>query len=218
MQTVHLPHLVTLELSDVLHFSRILCHIQTPALQVLSIRQSDLGGATNMSLFFSQWSKGSCIPAHLHTLELQHCLQTGDIPYLIRWLARLPNLIRLILIDDSIGAAAESTSSTEETNLFAALASPHGAGDVIGGWLCPSLMQLLLSTNVQVIDLIAIARARGGAAAALDTTSAPHRLRLIEAHVCSGGNQQEIEELHSLMDEVRCACLGCEFNLDINGM
>jgi len=228
-QSVHLPHLATLELCNVIHFSRLLCHIQAPSLQVLSIRQPggvvyhwafrlDFVSDKSMSPFFSQWSQGSFIPTYLHTLELQECLQMGDVPYLIRWLARLPNLVRLILLDDAIGRAADSPSTTEETNLFRALASPQGAGTIVGGWLCPSLMQLLLSTDVQVTDLIAIARARGGIAASLESISPPDRLRIIEAHICPSGNEREIEELYSLMDEVRCACLGCEFNLDINGM
>ena len=59
-----------------------------------------------MVSFFSQWSHPSFVPVKLHTLELVSCLIFTDVPFLIRWLTRLPNLVRLILKDDAIGEAA----------------------------------------------------------------------------------------------------------------
>jgi hypothetical protein len=68
----------------------------------------------------SSRSKYSCHngATRLHNLELVSCLEVEDVAFLIRWLARLPSLTRLILYDDAIGVAAELPSSAEETNIF----------------------------------------------------------------------------------------------------
>jgi hypothetical protein len=224
---VHLAKLTTLELNLVAHPSRILCQMSAPSLQILSIHHP--GGIYDphnnhwktdhepefapLAAFFSQWSQGDFLPLRLHTLELVECLRIDDVPYLIRWLARLPSLVRLILLDDAVGMAVELRSSSEETNILKALASPQEAGTPVKGWLCPSLMQLHLATNLSLTDLIDVARARGGITTPPYSTSPPSRLRSITAPLCPSGSQDEIEELKSLADNVRCGCLGCEFNL-----
>jgi hypothetical protein len=117
---VHPAKLTMLTLSHVAHPSRILCQISAPSLQTLFIRHS--GGiyhplsylATDhapdfapLSIFFSRWSRVDFLPLRLGTLELVECLQIGDVAYLIRWLARLPSLVRLVLLGDAIGLAAQ---------------------------------------------------------------------------------------------------------------
>ena len=223
---VHLAKLTTLELSHVAHPSRILCQIFAPSLQTLSIRHS--GGIYRplsyltidhapefapLSTFFSQWSQVDFLPLRLSTLELVECLQIDDVAYLIRWLARLPSLVRLVLLDDAIGRAAQLQSPTEETNILRVLASPHGAGNHAKGWLCPSLTHLHLATDLILMDLIGVAHARGGIATSLSSASPPSRLRSITAPLCPNGGHDEIEQLKGLVDNVWCVCLGCEFTL-----
>lgn len=227
-QTILFPKLKTLEISHVLHASPMLCRMVAPALQTLSIRHTPtyltrLNGfaytgvrglphePTPLRSYMSQWSQGDAIPTMLHTLELVSCLATEDVAFLIRWLARFPSLVRLILDDDAIVIAAELPPSAEETNLLKALASPQGAGDVIGGWLCPSLMELHLGAGSEVADLLPVAHARGRIASNISPASQPSRLRKIDATLCSYGTQEEIDILKSLVDNVVCECLGCSF-------
>ncbi|RDB21987.1 hypothetical protein Hypma_010885 [Hypsizygus marmoreus] len=218
---VCLPKLLTLGVDRVLYPSTLLSQISAPSLQTLTIRgQAELlwkylsqPELNFLGPFFAQWSQGIFLPTQLHTLELVDCLQVSDVALLIRWLARLPSLVRLILIDDSIARARELRSSSEETNILAALASPEGAGPVVGGWLCPMLMQFCFSTDFQVTDLIPLARARGGVATpSLTTVIRPGRLRVIEAPLCPSGTTEDIRVLANLMDQVRCTCVECQFH------
>ncbi|KAF8151731.1 hypothetical protein B0H34DRAFT_137889 [Crassisporium funariophilum] len=219
--TVVLYHLRTLKLSSVLCIPNLLSGVSTPHLKTLIVAAdiNDWGrriadDTLPMALFFSQWSQPSFIPYRLHTLELVDCLLTTDVPFLIRWLSRLPNLIRLILIDDAIGqAATPSTAGTGQVSLYEALASPTAAAPVSTGWLCPSLMQLHLDTDLAVIDLIGIARARGGIAQPVGNGPSPARLRRLYSPLCPGGNREEISMLISLMDLVECSCFGCVMSI-----
>ncbi|KAJ7916573.1 hypothetical protein B0H13DRAFT_1871174 [Mycena leptocephala] len=121
---VSLPNLHNLELTHVHDFTPLLLNMRAPALRTLTIRDS----AGQMNSIFSQWSQPSFVPAHLQSLELSDCLSPTDTPLLIGWLARLPALVRLTISDsDEIGDPDAPTASPE-TDLFHALASPHGAG------------------------------------------------------------------------------------------
>jgi len=93
----------------------------------------------------------------------------------------------------------------EETNIFKALTWT---------WLCPSLMQLRIAADLQVTDLVPLARARGGRyAESISAGLTPNRLRYLEAPLCPSGSSQEIEWLKELVDEVRCGCLSCQFDI-----
>ncbi|KAF8151732.1 hypothetical protein B0H34DRAFT_728772 [Crassisporium funariophilum] len=150
---------------------------------------------------------------NLHTFELTQCLQPTDVPHLIRWLARLPNIVHLILKDDAIGKAATTLSSeAEQTNIYEALASPAGGRSGCGepgGWLCPSLTILHLDTDDVVADLIPIARARGGFDISAHYVHPPKALRRMEALICSSSSQEEKEELCSLVEQAICVCISC---------
>ena len=217
-EAVSLNNLAVLDLEDVLHPAPLLCEISAPSLKTLSIRSTSMTDVIRarsrrpelalLSSFFSQWSRGIFLPAQLHTLELVDCLQVSDVAYLIRWLARLPSLVRLTLRDEAIGLAADLLPSEEECNIFKALASPEGAGPVVKGWLCPSLVQLRITTDLQVTDLIPIGRARGGVPSSSSHNSL-RRLCLMEALLCTSGSSKEIEVLEGLVDVVECGCLGC---------
>ena len=117
---------------------------------------------------------------NFHTLELVSCLRFTDVPFLIRWLTRLPNLVRLILKDDAIGEAATTLGQdTDDANLYKAPSS------IADGWLCPSLMILH--------PLRPIARARGGIASPEFEIPPPSRLRRIEATLYSSSQLGERE-------------------------
>ncbi|KAF8063336.1 hypothetical protein FPV67DRAFT_237902 [Lyophyllum atratum] len=215
---VHLTKLVTLELDHVLYPSALLCEISTPSLQTFILRHSTMLSERPytrlrrpelepLSPIFTQWSHGIFLPVNLHTLVLEDCLQVQDVAFLIRWLERLPRLVRLTLWDDAISEAAELPSSEEETNIFRALTRTS---------LCPSLMQLRIAADLQVTDLVPIARARGGRyAESISAGLTTNRLRYLEAPLCPSGSSQEIEWLKELVDEVRCACLSCQFDISL---
>lgn len=238
-RVIHLPSLRTLSVSNVSYLKDFLLRLRVPSLHTFTVPEHiqsiqrfwwSTHGNTNlyvdssMSLVFSQWSQPDCLPTHLHTLNLSNCLQKTDLPYLIRWLARLPSLVRLILRDPIISFAAQK--SDPESDLFSALASPNGARELIGdgGWLCPSLMQLTLDTdtsnvyssgscdNAPADGFIAIARARGGSVPPVSVDGKmqmpPTRLRHLEGNLCSDG---DLSELDGLVDIVICTCLGCGF-------
>ncbi|KIK05619.1 hypothetical protein K443DRAFT_674915 [Laccaria amethystina LaAM-08-1] len=221
-KTVYLRELLTLELARTCYVSPLLCAISATSLQTLIVDQQHgyrpyWWNSQNKSLpwtlapFFLQWSHPNYLPANLHTLKLIECLQLADVAFLIRFLARLPNLVRLIIVDDAVGDAAELPSDAEEMNLFGALESPKGA-ESGGGWLCPSLMVLHLETDLQVQDLIRIARARNETTSSPSSTSNPNRLRWVDAMLCSSGSRSEVEELRTLVDSAVCHCLDCLLN------
>lgn len=221
---IHFNNLQKLRLSMVLYTSTILCSISAPSLQTLIIdRTPELGfGATSDILsmtFFSPWSQPGFIPVYLHTLELVSCLKVADVPFLIRWLAHLPNIVRLILKDDAIGRAAALGQDAGVTNLYKALASPlPPVSFTVNGWLCPSLMILHVETDQVVADLIPIARARGGIASPDLGIPPPSRLRRIEAVLCSNSEPGERELLDSLVDHANCICISCGLAMELIGM
>lgn len=225
-KTVYLRELLTLELARTCYISPLLCAISATSLQTLIVDRQGVyrpywWNSQNESLslapFFSQWSHPNYLPANLHTLKLVECLQLADVAFLIRFLARLPNLVRLIIVDDAVGNAAESPPGAEERNLFRALEFPKGAESAGGGWLCPSLMVLHLETDLQVQDLIRIARARNETTSSLSSTSNPNRLRWVDAMLCSSGSRSEVEELRTLVDSAVCHCLDCLLNRTCGG-
>ncbi|KAJ7905007.1 hypothetical protein B0H13DRAFT_740756 [Mycena leptocephala] len=209
---VSLPNLHNLELTRVHDFTPLLLNMRAPALRTLTIRDS----AGQMNSIFSQWSQPSFVPVHLQSLELSDCLSPTDTPLLIGWLARLPALVRLTISDsDEIGDPDAPTASPE-TDLFQALASPHGAGPVVGGWLCPSLAHLCLDvdTSLRTAHLLPIVRARGGATT--QVPGVPARLRSMQGPLCCSGTAEELAELRSYFEEAsdaRCICLSCSFDL-----
>lgn len=222
-KTVYLRELLTLELTRTCYISPLLCAISATSLQTLIVDRQRVyrsywlnsqNGSPSLALapFFSQWSHPNYLPANLHTLNLVECLQLADVAFLIRFLARLPNLVRLIIVDDTVGNAAELPPGAEESNLFRALKSPKGAESAGGGWLCPSLMVLHLETDLQVQDLIRIARARNDTTSSPSSTSNPNRLRWVDAMLCSSGSRSEVEELRTLVDSAVCHCLDCLLN------
>lgn len=218
-RTIVLPKLENLRVKGVKLAPTVLSAIVTPSLQTLSIHEASerrwwWNGPPSMSGFFAQWSQPSFTPTHLHTLELIDTLRAGDTPYLIRWLRRLPNLVRLLITDDEIDKTASITNNGE-LNLYNALAYPWGEED--GGssvWLCPSLMILYLDTAPEFTDLIRIARSRGGIAPPAADIPPPARLRRLESHLCPVHNQGELDELKSLIDEANCICMHCGLTIE----
>ena len=222
-----LAKLESLRLRGVKLAPAVLSAIAAPSLQTLSIHEVperlqwwEVPYTRSMSGFFAQWSQPSHTPTHLHTLELIDSLGSGDTPYFIRWLRRLPNLVRLLITDDEIGKAATSTptGSNEEVNLYNALAYPWKAEDgssSSSAWLCPSLMILYLDTGPEFTDLIPIARSRGGIAPpAANNIPPPARLRRLESHLCPVHNLDELDELKSLIDEANCICTQCGLTIE----
>jgi hypothetical protein len=198
---VTLPSLQTLEVVNFRAYNSVLEHLCCKSLEYLTIKASYHKPSHT---FMVQWSAPSFLPQRLHTLEFSNSLQTVHIPHLIRWLGRLRSLVRLVLRDEAIVPASNS-SHTE--NIFLALSTTTETRD----WLCPSLMQLFLEADIQVTDLLSIARNRGGHYELECTgTEQPSRLKLIQGPICNSGFSHEIEELRRSVDEVVCDCLGCQ--------
>ena len=219
--TIVLPKLESLRLKGVKLAPTVLSAIAAPSLQTLSIHEASQrwwwwDGPPSMSGFFAQWSQPSHTPTHLHTLELIDTLRAGDTPYLIRWLRRIPNLVRLLITDDEIAKAASITSH-REMNLYNALAYPweeEGGGS--SAWLCPSLMILYLDTAPELTDLLPIARSRGGIAPPTADIPPLARLRRLESRLCPVHNLDELDDLKSLIDEANCICTHCGLTIEGN--
>ncbi|KAJ7034700.1 hypothetical protein C8F04DRAFT_559453 [Mycena alexandri] len=200
---VLLSHLHNLELTRVHDLTPLLLHVRAPALRTLSIR--DCTG--QMGPVFSQWSQAGFLPAGLQSLELSNSLSSDDFPFFIGWLSRLPALLRLTISQDD-----EVWNVPTWNVLTPALAAPDGAGPVVDGWLCPSLIHLCLDIPLRLADILPIARARSGG------PGTPPKLRSMQAQLCSSGTAEEIAEFRSYFTEpedARCLCLGCSFNLTI---
>jgi len=230
---VHLSHLRTLKLLNVLFSALVLATIRAPHLQTLSIDgrappgihyrpsiEEDVG----LAYVFALWSQPGVVPERLHTLELRDCVGLGDVPFLVRWLERLPNLVRLFLKDEVFGNAklhafksdgvdedGGSVFDAEDFDIYRALARPRRMKDGEMGWLCPLLMILYLDTDQDISDVIPIARARGGNAPPRDVEGIlpPNRLRRIETQLCPDATKSDIQELRSLVDQVYCVCTNC---------
>ncbi|KAF8650086.1 hypothetical protein AX16_005412 [Volvariella volvacea WC 439] len=223
LPTVHLPNLRMLHVNSVEYPGHIVSHIQAPNLQTLIIdsvphmimaedhplfRQTQDPTLASLSSLFSQWSQPGFLPTNLRNLELTGALQVDDVPYLIRWLSRLPNLLRLTLRDDALGNAAAAPAPTaEERDVLKALASSSPL-------LCPELLELRIETELVIADLVSIAQARGTNANVEGSLNARGALRYVEAPICpSEGSAEVVDGLRSLVDEVVCGCLGCSFAL-----
>ncbi|KAJ7159815.1 hypothetical protein C8R43DRAFT_345322 [Mycena crocata] len=209
--TTSLKKLHNLELTGIHNFAPLLLNTRVPGLRVLSIRNC----TGQIGSVFSQWSQAGFIPSNLQSLELSHCLSEMDVPFLIGWLARLPALLRLIItLPDTRDPS--SPAASVETDLIMALSSPDGAGPVVGGWLCPSLVHLCLDADLHIADILPIARMRGGATA--NSPGLLSKLRSMQVHLCASGNVDEVAEFRSCFAEpsdAGCLCLGCSFNLTI---
>ncbi|KAJ7714094.1 hypothetical protein B0H16DRAFT_532027 [Mycena metata] len=191
---VLLSHLHNLELTRVRDLTSLLLNVRAPALRTLSICEC----TGQMGPVFSQWSQAGFLPAGLQSLELSNCLSPDDFPFLIGWLSRLPALLRLTI----------SYEDEMRNDLSPALAAPDGAGPVVDGWLCPSLIHLCLDFPLHVADILPIARARSGG------PGTPAKLRSMQAQLCSSGTAEEIAELRSYFaepEDARCLCIGCSF-------
>ncbi|KAJ7871139.1 hypothetical protein B0H14DRAFT_2570873 [Mycena olivaceomarginata] len=205
-RTVHLAMLTNLELVGVQDLTPLLLNLRAPALRTLRIRNC-IG---QMGSVLSQWSQAGYLPAHLQSLELSHCFSTASsspdseseyIPLLIGWLARLPALLRLTLSHHAEIADPISPDSSLDTDLFRALASPHGAGPIVGGWLCPSLIHLCLDTALRsVAEVLPIAQARARAPGG-EGERRPATLQSLQAQLCSSGSDAELAELRSFFAE-----------------
>lgn len=198
--------LLNLHIESLRRFALQVSRIRAPSLQTFCLIDSYpySGDHMHWNLVFMQWSQPSFVPANLHTLEIRSSLRETDVPTFIQWLSLLPNVVRLILDDDALFRC-------KEASLIEKLSSHPVDGE---DWFCPSLMQLFVEGDVQVVDLIAIAGARGGVVEPpFATTSRPSRLRLIEAPLCVSGWDDEIAELKRLVDETRCSCFSCALGL-----
>ena len=237
--TIHLQHLTNLRLKKVRNWPLLLSVIAAPSLQLLSIDQSDNSNRTShprwqywnhywhhiptqndefaAASLFSQWSNPKFLPPSLHTLELLECLEVDDIPYFVRWLARLPNLVRLV-IQDSENALGKAADTSTDGNLFKALSSPQIwgiPGENQPTWLCPSLMILYIDAQQEIMDLIPIAQARGGRVVSfVPNFVPPARLRRITAHLCVTGEQKDIDKFRLMVDETFCICISCELHIE----
>ncbi|PPR04322.1 hypothetical protein CVT24_013395 [Panaeolus cyanescens] len=256
---VSLAHLQNLEITDVSFQSSILCGIEAPCLQTLAIRNSENNdwrwdafihdfsqlfsdspadirietGSFSLTPLFLQWSNPQVIPTNLNTLELSNVLCVDDIPFLIKWLQRLPNLVRLIIndadntLDRDLAAGSKQNRSMAEQavdtqdiqrNLCHALSRPTlNPSTGIVEWVCPLLTILHLGdVEIRAKSLMAITRARGGLRLVADfsnkhATPAPARLHRLTMQICQHLSQEDNTELQALVKEVGCTCLACSF-------
>lgn len=137
-------------------------------------------------------------------LELVSCLNVTDVPFLIRWLSYLPNIVRLTLKDDVIGQAATSLGQdADNTNLYQALASPRAT---MNGWLCPSLMSGSLWSHIHCSR-----KRRNYLTSSWNLTTRSHVMLK-----CAAGRKGEL--LDSLVDHTTCLCITCGLALELVGM
>ncbi|EAU83479.2 hypothetical protein CC1G_04735 [Coprinopsis cinerea okayama7 len=237
--TVTLAHLREMELTGLRYLSILLLYLAAPNLHVLTIDNTSIRNHrpwwwmnqpgldngpdqewTLLTPFFTQWCEPRFTPSNLHTLKLVNCLIPSDLPFLVRFLARTPNLVRLILVDEVIAGIPSALSGLEESDeggragILDALKSPTAAMSAGGGWLCPSLMVLHIeSKELETKDLIDVAAIRG-VRSPVDcglSQSAPKKLRTITGFICAGA-EGELARLESLVDTACCTCLGCDMN------
>ncbi|CAA7264443.1 unnamed protein product [Cyclocybe aegerita] len=234
----------TLRLQEVRYAPAVLTPLVVPNLQTLSLEHtrrereawswryanSDMDADSDhrqhqllLAPVFTQWSAPGSVPEHLHTLELKDCLRSGDVPFLVRWLERLPHLVRLVIQDDQVGAAKEGHDADPDANLYRALSSPRMMtsqkdlnGNLPMGWLCPELMILHLDTDNALDDVVSIASARGGKVVQLlkPPSSMPSRLRRIETRLCPMAGPEDVQLLRSLVDHISCVCTNCGLMLE----
>ncbi|RXW20835.1 hypothetical protein EST38_g5018 [Candolleomyces aberdarensis] len=187
---IHLDKLVSLELSSINYPSLLLSYIARLSLQKLIVGPRLLyeppghdKPLKRLAPFLSRWCQPGFVPSSLHTLELFRCMQPSDIPYLIRFLAQLPNLVVLDLDDDALDDSPEQI--TDEDNVLRALSSPEGARSGIRGWLRPSLMAFHFeNVNIRFQDLLDVARVRG-----------------CNSSSTGEGTTEEAQELYELLEE-----------------
>jgi hypothetical protein len=210
--TSFLPNLQTLQLANSPYAARLLCALSAPSLKSLSI--STWSAFIPMTPLFVQWSQSGITPTNLHTLELINCLQPGDIPYLIRWLGRLPNLVSLCIKDDC-NRESESTQ-----HFFDALSYPQPTENGEAMWLCPSLTILHVEmVDQKLADLIPIARSRGRNASPIYDISPPKQLRRVVAQICPESIDATEERVlfDSFIEQPYCICLSSGLGLGCCG-
>lgn len=203
-QVIRLNHLTTLKLTFVPRASQLLSSIVCPALQQLTISTTQ----DSMTPFLSQWCNPIHTPTSLHTLDLEQCIIPTDVPYLIRFLARLPELLRLSIFDERL-SDAPLLPATDENNIVKALASSSGARSVSGGSrLCPALTTLEMSTDSDFQDLLELAAQRGNTSG----SGSMKTLRTVGGYLCAGARAGQMIELRQLVENVECECLGCSMD------
>ncbi|KAF8183655.1 hypothetical protein BJ912DRAFT_976030 [Pholiota molesta] len=204
-----IPQISTLEL-DHLHFTS-LCTISAFSKITLI---STWSAFIPMTPLLVQWSQPGITPTNLHTLELINCLQPGDLPYLIRWLGRLPNLVSLWIKDDR-NRESESTQ-----HFFDALSYPQPTENGKAMWLCPSLTILHVEmVDQKLADLIPIARSRGRNASPICDISPPKQLRRVVAQICPESIDATEERVlfDSFIEQPYCICLSSGLGLGCCG-
>ncbi|RXW15106.1 hypothetical protein EST38_g10754 [Candolleomyces aberdarensis] len=172
-----------------------------------------------LSPFLTQWCNPKFLPSSLHSLKLELCMAVADIPNLIRFLARLPNLAVLALIDNALDYQPEKHRPyTDENDILMALASPSGARSGVGGWLCPSLRVLHVEAEIDFQQLLDVVILRGCYSPevesnnAVDSVTGPAKtLRWVIGLTCSEGTRESREQLSGLVEQVYCTCIGCCF-------
>jgi hypothetical protein len=179
-----------------------------------------------ISPFLTQWCSPKHLPSSLHSLKLEGCMNVEDIPNLIRFLARLPNLAVLALIGDVLDYCPEYYGPyTDENDILTALASPTGARSGIGGWLCPSLRELDIEAEISFQHLLDVVILRGRNSHDVESngtsdsaTGPPKTLQTVIAYICGEGTKESREQLRSLVEEAYCTCSGCCFeNFTLTG-
>ncbi|KAJ3530371.1 hypothetical protein NMY22_g8603 [Coprinellus aureogranulatus] len=209
---IRLNKLTSLTLSGVDYPSLLLCSLACPSLEVLSLGprprcrwQDPLDSSmTPLATFLSQWCNLEYTPTRLHTLEIDQCLADEDIPYLIRFLARLPNVVRLTINDDAINRDLDEL--TDENNILKSLASPQAGRSAGRGWICPLLGYLDIQQDVPFHHLLEVAQARGTGSTQLGGLQT---LRKITGYICRDGTDEEMALLRSSIQQVQCECLAC---------
>lgn len=172
-----------------------------------------------LSPFLTQWCNPKHLPSSLNALKLEQCMSNTDIPNLIRFLARLPNLTILALIDDALDYQPEYDGpGTDEDNILLALASPTGARSGGGGWLCPSLRVMHVEADIlfqHLLDVVVLRGCQNSAVAEADLLSRgsgatpPRCLRTVIGLICPEGTKENREQLRNLVAESYCTCVGC---------
>ncbi|KAJ2917318.1 hypothetical protein MD484_g3110, partial [Candolleomyces efflorescens] len=219
---VYLDSLLSLTVDSVELPSFLLSSISCRNLKSLTIDNASFYSSFHLiSPFLTQWCSPTHLPSSLHSLKLQGCMNIDDVPHLIRFLARLPSLAVLSLIDDVLDYRPDENGPyTDENDILTALVSPAGARTGIGGWLCPSLREFNIEADISFQHLLDVVIQRGcnsqDVQVGLNGTSGsvagpPKTLRTVIAYICSEGTKESREQLGDLVEETYCACTGCCF-------
>ncbi|KAF8898317.1 hypothetical protein CPB85DRAFT_1327710 [Mucidula mucida] len=133
-------HLTELDLTRVRWAPHFLASMNLPALQNLVIVDCEMaprwGGS--WQVVFMQWSQPGWLPVNLQSIDIRGSLEESDVDAFIRWLARLPNVVRLM--------------HDEDARITAALAYDAS--------LCPGVVHLAIERAYEFADLMLLAKHR----------------------------------------------------------